>query len=62
VAYARRKKLLQHWCIDDADDGDAIDCEADRDAEHGEHVSEVDGAIQRVYDPGRRVAYQVVTG
>ena len=38
--------------VDDADDGDLVDCEAERDADVGVAVHEVDGAVYWVADEG----------
>lgn len=46
------EELAQEGGVDDADDGDAPDEEGDGDAEHGEQVGVVDGAVEGVDAPG----------
>ncbi len=57
---ARREELPQERGVDDADDGLAVQDEADRHAEHGKQVRVVDGAVQRVDAPGRLGIDQVL--
>ena len=53
AAPASGKSLVEERRANDAYDGLAPDDHADRDAKHGEQVRVVDGAVERVDDPGR---------
>lgn len=57
---AAREGLAEEGGVDDADDGASFYGEGDGHAEHGEEVGEVDGAVERVDDPGRRGIDEVV--
>jgi hypothetical protein len=46
--------LVHEGSIYDSDDGVTIDAECYGDAEHGEEMSEVDGAIEGINDPSWR--------
>ena len=46
--------------MDDTHDGDTVEAEGDRYAEHGEQMRVVDGSIQRVYAPCWRVVDEIL--
>jgi len=52
LARASGKDLVEKGCVDDSDGGFGVQDEGDRDAEHGEEVSVVYGAVERVDTPG----------
>ena len=52
---------MEKGSVDDADDGYPFHGETDGDAEHGEEVGEVDGAVEGVDDPCGRVVDEVVS-
>ncbi len=53
---------VEHGLVDDADDGRPGEDEGDGDAEHGEEVGVVYGAVEGIDDPGRRGGDEVVSG
>lgn len=53
---------VEERSIDDADRGDSGNTEGYGDAEHGEQVRVVDGAVERVDDPGWRGCDEVLFG
>lgn len=59
-ALAGRVGGVEDGGVDDADDGDAVEAEGDGDAEHGEEVRVVDGAVERVDAPAWLVGNEIV--
>lgn len=53
---------VQEGRVDDTDDGNAVEAHGDGDTEHGEEVRVVDGAIERVDDPGWGIGDEVLLG
>lgn len=59
---ARREELIQKRCIDDANDGSSFEEKGDRDAEHGKDVCEVDGTVEWIDTPRRRIVDEIFSG